>query len=1011
MAGETPNVFIVLDLDPEKANDKVACEARVEEKRREWARASSGIGKSALDAKKNLGMIPEIKRILADDQLRAQQAASARTERAAAGKERREQFQEALRVAEAKGFVLEAEIARWVKEFAGALTEREIRGAVHVSVRAADATPPRAPQLDPTRAKRIHEKLELLGQASLYTLLATVNPAIRANSSAADLLNAADLLYKQMLQQMNKDVQVQAKEEMAGEARAIFGKPEERAKYDETLRRAPMDALLERYAVACAPAKAISEQQAELFLQDARKLGWQLAAATQELRELARTRNFALSLPSGATLDTLAKQVRCGNPECHEMNDASRPNCKRCGQPLFISCPNCGNKVAADEASCPNAACGFPVGDRFLVTYLVGEADRMLSQQDLAGARTSLDEAIRLWAPRQPDPLRQRLDVLRAQLQREAEAQQRTSSQVKALLDGRQFVAARTLLSSLPATFAGRDASHRLAEERNREAQSYVRQALAPGVSADDNADLCTQALRVCSDYAEARDMLAKMPPAPPTNLVVTPSDRIVSLKWTPSATRNAGYVVVRKSGSQPVSAKDGQQIGKVAGYVYDDTQPVRGLPLYYAVYADREGVTSAAGAVASRSVLLLAEVDRLAHRVSDGAIDLTWQPPDNATRVSVVRKEGGVPRGPVDGIVLTPAESGHLVDRGLVNGRRYGYGVYCQFRDQDGTVLTSRGVTLEATPETPPQPVRTMAITTTATSAGFDVRLTWQAPGKGEVAVLKSPGEPTLHAGEVTPVDTLSRFGQVMQGERNSLTDHWSKPGVAYYLPLVLFQRMAYVGTAQRWVCIDDIRNLKVQNLGPTLRLQWEWPRDCNDALVAYDRTDWPQPGVRPSTSTLKVTRAEYERLGYSDLGASGSQDYYITVAAVVQYGGDTITGGGARTHLRLASMVTLEYDLRPPGRLFGAKHYRLALRTSAPVSLPVLVLRGKRLGLPMSKADGDLIYRSDGALEITRDLEIELPDRTYSPNTFGKLFLEDDAAYDAIKVFHPDREKLRLS
>lgn len=1009
MAGEVPNVFILLDLDPEKAADPVACEARVEEKRRQWSQQATGVNKAALDAKAKLAQVAEIRRILADDELRKQQAAEARTLRTQAGKEQRERFQTELEFAEAKGYVLEAEIAKWVKEFGGTPDEREIRAAVHVPVRAKEPEAARAPQLDPVSAKRIHDNLDLLKQQSLYTLLATVTPTIRQNSLAADLLAAADQLYLRMQQQINKDPRVTATLALMGDAKNIFSKPDERAKYDETLRREPMDALLARIGDACAPAKAISQQQAELFLQEARKLGWKLDAATVELRELARKRGFSLSLPGDPTLDTLAKQVRCGNPDCREMNDPGRPNCKRCGQALHITCPNCGRKVPADEASC--GSCGFAVGDRFLVTYLANEADRLLTQHDPDGARARLDEAIRLWAPKQPDALRQRLDVSRAQIQRAADEQQRATAQVKALLDGRQFFAARTLLTSLPATFAGRDASLRLAEERIHEAQGYVRQALAAGISADHKADLCTQALRICADYAEARDLLAKMPPEPPSNLVVTPSERIVSLRWSASPTRSAGYVVVRKSGSKPVSAKDGQQVGKVAGYNFDDTQPTRGVPLYYAVYADREGVTSAAGAVALRAVLLIAEVEQLAQRVDDGAVELTWQPPANATRITVVRKEGGVPRGPVDGTVLVPVEPGHLVDRGLVNSRRYGYAVYCQFRDADGAVVMSHGVTLEAAPEIPPRPVDALHMSTTPSGAGFDVRVTWQAPAKGEVAVLKSAQEPALRAGEVVPAEGLSRYGQVIQGDRYGLTDHWGAPGAAYYLPLVIFQRMAYAGTAHRWVCIDDVYNLRVQHLGPTVRLQWDWPRDCHDALVAYDRVGWPRLGVQPTTSTLKITRAEYERLGYVDLSATGGEDYFISVAAVVQHGGDTIIGGGARAQVRLASRVTLEYDLRAPGRLFGAKHYRLVLRSNAAATLPILLLRSKRHGLPMGKADGELLYRTSGPTPVEGELEIELPDRSYAPDTYAKLFLEDDAAYDAIKVFHPEREKLRLS
>ncbi|MGH2485576.1 MAG: hypothetical protein ACRDHE_06155, partial [Ktedonobacterales bacterium] len=327
---EMPNVFLLLDLDPARAGDRVACLQRLEEKRKEWSRNLNNVLKVAQEAKRNLGWYAEIKRILESDAERSAQGKAAASEFAKSRAADVQRFTEALAVAEAKGYVLDDEVARWTKSYAGALSERDIRARITVEVRATQPAPKvtRAPQLNPTIAKAIREQLALVGETTLYTLLANAcDPTLRAGSPRAALQAAASKLYDDMLNQRNKDAFVTAKSALAGHAKVIFDTEKAQREYDETLRRSPFDALLQRYADACAPAAAISAEQAELFLQDARKLGWKIEEARAELLDLAQRNKWLLTL-STTTVETIGRQRRCGNPQCHHLNPPERKFCQ-----------------------------------------------------------------------------------------------------------------------------------------------------------------------------------------------------------------------------------------------------------------------------------------------------------------------------------------------------------------------------------------------------------------------------------------------------------------------------------------------------------------------------------------------------------------------------------------------------------------------------------------------------------------------------------------------------------
>src|SRR5437867_11081448 len=130
----TPNFFILLGLNPDERWDPAKFEQVLREKRIEWSRQGSGVAKKALAAKKNLELLPEIRRIMEDPSLREAQAVSARAELSSDRKAALERFEKEVAYLNAKEYIEQAELEAFIKAYTQLLPESEIRRRITVRV-------------------------------------------------------------------------------------------------------------------------------------------------------------------------------------------------------------------------------------------------------------------------------------------------------------------------------------------------------------------------------------------------------------------------------------------------------------------------------------------------------------------------------------------------------------------------------------------------------------------------------------------------------------------------------------------------------------------------------------------------------------------------------------------------------------------------------------------------------------------------------------------------------------
>ena len=245
----------------------------------------------------------------------------------------------------------------------------------------------------------------------------------------------------------------------------------------------------------------------------------------------------------------------------------------------------------------------------------------------------------------------------------------------------------------------------------------------------------------------------------------------------------------------------------------------------------------------------------------------------------------------------------------------------------------------------------------------------------------------------------------------------------IAYFVPVVLFKKMAYVGQERYFAGVDDVTNLRAHNDSVALRLTWDWPQGCQQAIVAYAYDRFPEAEGRPGDGAERrdIARPQYDLQGAFFLLNPALEDHYIVVYAVYMRDGKRVIApgqGGARRLVPIKSRVSIAYEVIRSRGLFGGRGAApvLALTLTGKGRVPPLLVVRKQGGVPINKTDGEVIHRLP-------EFPFDGPTAAYSeylpaaaqPHSYIKLFLEDDSLYDTrggyVRVDHPLTDKLRLS
>ncbi|RKT52845.1 hypothetical protein [Saccharothrix australiensis] len=464
-------------------------------------------------------------------------------------------------------------------------------------------------------------------------------------------------------------------------------------------------------------------------------------------------------------------------------------------------------------------------------------------------------------------------------------------------------------------------------------------------------------------------------PPAPPSATAVVRAGRVV-VTWAPSAA-TAGRVAYRVSRDGTVLAAD-----TAAGELVDPDPP-NGTPLVYEVHALRDGNPSARAA-RTAPVTVLGEVLDLAVRGAADSVSGRWRLPDGADGAVVTRS--GAPVG--------EARPTAFVDHDVRPGETYRYRVRARYRLPGGGTALSEGVVASASCQEVPVGV----VDLVAEVDHDELVARWTPPPRGEVELLELRDGEDPPAPAVVSARQARRLGAPVAGDvlagRGVLRGRTAEPGRRRVLvPVTVLGELAAIGTP---FAVDPrqgpVTALRLERLGATVRVTWEWPPGATAARVVWRASTAPTGPTDPEASTMDITRVGYDNRGVSVTVPAGAHWFGVCTARTA----DGAPVFGPLTVRRETATRTARYSVRRVGLL--SRHRALAVEDDVTPGVVVVAKSGIR---PMDAGDGEVLLRVPGG-ESTAGRPFEVPRHLRRPVHLRAFSLDEHVVLVPLRPDH---------
>lgn len=986
------NFYLLLELTfspPENDTGKIT--AAINKKQAEWAKLRNHPTK-ARQAQLYLEMLPDIKAVMTDDAKRGEEAKEANKIWNQKEKEKFKELDEAIKILSPKGQITEDEVNKLSLKFS--IPGDAIRKRIRVPIVKAKAKKSTAKRLEASVQKKISDSLNIIGKKTLYEFL-----ELSPTSSVNTLISKSKEKDTELKKDSRKDACLTASMELVGHCLNVFGSEEYRKMYDASLAYQRLDELNKAIDIAGLD-KTIDVEEFDTLMTKARELGLNLDEAEEHIADYCAKKKWKLRCP---TKPSVAAMKQCGN--CGVMNTGDSKNCFKCGFPLVVACPKCKHKNPSTNINC--SKCGFPIGDMPNALPIIKDAQIAKTDGEFKKAATLFRQALLFW-PEHPEIL----TTLQEIENREKETA-RLAQELNDHVNQQKYFGARQLLFKLKQL----DNDHPLLSlesrvtNRIKAAESWVKKARASGKE-DEVMENFNHALQECSDCKEAADGMAKFPPEPPGKVEAVPSSHSMSLQWDKSSSKGTiSYRIVKKTGSPPINALDGENLGETPQTLFHDTEAEPGRLFYYGIYSIRGQVYSTSGVIAG-PVILTADIKDLCITPGDSVINLNWKTPANVNRIEVTIKPGGPPTSRRDGQLLEGGRTDGVTAAGLANGQIYGFLISSVFKNEKAGDIYSAGITCQCRPTAPPDPVKDIS----ATKKGNEMVVTWTSPQKGNVQLYYSRQPFSISPGEIISTSRLSTLGMSIPVQSPGRVRVPIKfQGSVYFLPVTVDGGLAVVGSPGMTTSIDDVSHLKGYINSGRLYLEWEWPAGAQQVVILYNNTGFSKSPDDNIAVKKVFSRNQYLRNSAFIIHSIEAKDYYFTVFVAASRGEKEekpLYSTGREYLIANSGHMELYYDIRLEKNFIGktrAAELRLFTRDNS-FKMPEAVLVKKRQNLPLRKTDGIPILDIQPMEIFATPAVIKIPSKEIGKGAYVKLFFADDTQSQRFRIMSPAKAKLQI-
>lgn len=679
---------------------------------------------------------------------------------------------------------------------------------------------------------------------------------------------------------------------------------------------------------------------------------------------------------------SVSKLIVC---RCGSTNDVSdgRKVCGACGLNLNIECPTC---KTPNEANVKVCKCGFELEniDRSIALCKLAQND--INAMDFSAVEAHLADAEKLWGENtRIAPLRQRLSELKSRIGTKPEVMRLAAS------EGRYHEAKKLCdeIKKLFPEFAEPDLESEIQTALDA-ATEALNQAKA-AKSENDIIDYCDKAYEICKDFPGIKEVIAKFPPQPPTDLNVV-EDGVTKtniLSWDKSASEGmVHYSIVRKKDVAPVSISDGETLGRVSSCEFSDTQLDAAANYFYAVFTERAGIQSKPLVNDSPSVNYF-EVSNLSVITGDSTIELKWSTLPNGATAEIYRKTGA---GKEEKIHATTAIS-HL-DDGLDNDISYTYVIKLVY-SVDGKKHTTNGVTIGGIPTQPPKPIDDLVI---KPGDGDTFTATWSNPDNVDVELYCSTKRLEYNYGDVVPQQIIESEMSKLALSRispTSATFQHKSDELLYIVAAVIKSGSVSLGATARASREETVKIQSINVINGKIHISLQnIPKEATGFVVLHRFDRYPNDISEMGIARKYITTKNYQHFNALIIDTVEPKNYFFSVFAVFDRDGERDYSVGANFPLTNDTKRNITYSVKISKKLFGSNLIVLNFEADGQTfHLPDIEILSAVGTAPMFR-DSAKHFHSISSQNVERVFVEEIPiPKGLQRDTYIKPFFKDES------------------
>ena len=674
--------------------------------------------------------------------------------------------------------------------------------------------------------------------------------------------------------------------------------------------------------------------------------------------------------------------LKCGS--CGAYMPKDNEKCTVCGSDLYYHC-KCGATTPFSEGKCKRCGMGIALVSDIKETQK--KVEKLTASYGLAELRRLLNDL---------GEHKKNLDPL---VLARAEAVLRDNDAIVSKLDS--LISASKINEALEASkryLAGKPNSPDLEQVRLRKSHcestmAEVRRRLqdAGTLSGKDAAKEYAAIMRLCADCPEANARLEGLRPQKPSSVMLSESmDGFIRIRMAQADGKPAGYEIVKNAGRAPRNREDGETI-KTAASEYVDRDIVFGKGYYYAVYSERNGISSSEPTYAG-PFAVFSNVRNLRASSETKGIRLRFDVPKGCSRVWMCRSEGSVPASLGMGRVDLGIEGGYLDVESSGEGMSYGYLLVAEYSDGRSTPAFSKGISVVCTYEKVPEPPGNFKV---QPKGNGTFSAAWNQC-REECRLYSSPkrigGNKTATADYVRK--NMSPLSFETTGQ-NSASFSLPPGAVLYVYPVVISGSNAAIGAEKLVHNAIPPGNVRCVYSGGRYVVTLDWPKGALAMRACYSGDGFPSDPHEGFS--VRKTKQEYDAQKKIEIP---SKDSEIFVAVFSEYPESTFSEGRNISCSKLKEKTAIRYSIT--SGLFGTK---IEFSTDPALSaLPEMALRVSDFGFPrpddekiatVSKVD---LNKGRGTFVLSKEAA-----NAYRSSKRSGLFFANFEDYEIYTLEHP--------